>query len=292
MRDDEVPSWWRRLGLPGLVDLHVHFLPDRMLTKVWAYFAAAGPLIGRDWPVAYRWSEPDRLARLRALGVLAFPSLPYPHRPGMAEWLNDWSAEFARRTPDCLPSATFFPEPSAPAYVRAALAGGSRIFKAHLQVGGYDPRDPVLEPVWGELASAGVPVVVHCGSGPTPGPFTGAGPIGAVLDRHPRLALVVAHLGMPDYADFLTLAGRHPGVRLDTTMAFTDFTEARAPLPPELRPVLRDLGDRIVLGSDFPNIPYPYAHQLESLERLNLGSDWLRAVCYDNGAAIVGLPVR
>jgi predicted TIM-barrel fold metal-dependent hydrolase len=78
-------------------------------------------------------------------------------------------------------------------------------------------------------------------------------------------------------------------VHLDTTMACTPFTEALMPLPPELRPRLAGLRDRIVLGSDFPNIPHPYAVQLEALERLDLGDDWLRAVCWHNGARLLGL---
>ena len=36
--DDEVADWVRDLGLPGIVDLHVHFLPESVLRKVWAYF--------------------------------------------------------------------------------------------------------------------------------------------------------------------------------------------------------------------------------------------------------------
>ena len=48
-----------------------------------------------------------------------------------------------------------------------------------------------------------------------------------------------------------------------------------------------------MLGSDFPNIPYPYAHQLEVLERLRereprLDDDWLRAVCWFNGNRLIG----
>lgn len=118
----------------------------------------------------------------------------------------------------------------------AALERGARVFKAHVQVGGYDPNDPLLEPVWGLLAESGTPVVVHCGSGPAPGKHTGPGPIGALLGRHPRLRLIVAHLGLPEYADFLDLADRHRSVHLDTTMVFTDFTERTAPFPPaELR---------------------------------------------------------
>ncbi|OSC72736.1 amidohydrolase, partial [Streptomyces sp. 4F] len=198
----------------------------------------------------------------------------------------------ARRTPDCLHTSTLFPEPGVEAYVREAVEAGARGFKAHVQVGAYDPADELLDGAWGLLAEAGVPVVIHCGSGPAPGKHTGPEPIARVLARHPRLRLVVAHMGMPEYEDFLDLAERYAQVRLDTTMAFTDFSERLAPFPRRALPRLSDLGDRILLGTDFPNIPYPYLHQLRALERLELGDAWLRDVCHDNGARLFGLPTR
>ena len=36
----------------------------------------------------------------------------------------------------------------------------------------------------------------------------------------------------------------------------------------------------MLLGFDFPNIPYDYAHQLDALEKLELGEGWLRAVLW------------
>ena len=72
-------------------------------------------------------------------------------------------------------------------------------------------------------------------------------------------------------------------------MVFTDFTERGSPWPADLTPRLVDLGDRVMLGTDFPNVPYPYAHQLAALARLDLGEDWLRAVCHDNAARLFGL---
>lgn len=36
--DEELVGFCRSLGLPGLVDVHVHFMPERLLHKVWAYF--------------------------------------------------------------------------------------------------------------------------------------------------------------------------------------------------------------------------------------------------------------
>ncbi|WP_432423065.1 amidohydrolase family protein [Streptomyces pseudovenezuelae] len=287
---DQVRRFWERLGLPGLVDVHTHFMPERVLHKVWGYFDSLGPLTGGvEWPITYRAEEAERLALIRDFGVRAFTAMLYPHKAGMAEWLNGWAVDFARRTPDCLHTSTLFPEPGVETYVREAVEAGARIFKAHVQVGAYDPADELLDGAWGLLAEAGVPVVIHCGSGPMPGKHTGPEPIGRVLARHPQLRLIVAHMGMTEYEDFLDLAERYSEVRLDTTMSFTDFSEQFAPFPRRALPRLADLGDRILLGSDFPNIPYPYVHQLEVLERLGLGDDWLRAVCHDNGARLFGL---
>jgi uncharacterized protein len=283
-----VVAFWQELGLPGLVDVHTHFMPPNVLDKVWNYFEN-GLEGGRTWPVVYRRPEQDRLALLRAFGVRRFSALAYPHKPGMAAWLNSWAADFAARTPDALHSATFYPEPGVEQYVAGAIGAGARLFKAHLQVGGYDPRDDLLDPVWGLLAEAGVPVIVHCGSGPTPGRYTGPGPISEVLARHPGLVMIVAHLGAPEYGEFLDLMQRHAGVYLDTTMAFTGFFERLMPFPAALRPRLAEAADRILLGTDFPNIPYPYLHQLEALARLDLGVAWLRAVCHHNATRLLGL---
>ena len=285
---EDVTGFWRGLGLPGLLDVHTHFLPDNIQRRVWAQFDEAGPKIGRPWPIRYRGSVEERVEQLRELGVRRFSTLPYAHRPGIADYLNDWAAQFKEQVPESLWSATFYPEPEAGAYVSAGIAAGVEIFKVHVQVGEFDLDDPLLDPVWGLLAEAGTPVVVHAGHAPVGNDFTGPAPMARVLAAHPRLRLVVAHLGAPDYLDFLARAERYDRVHLDTTMVFTDFWPTT--YPDELLMRLADQGDRILLGTDFPTIPYPYSHQLEGLARLDTGDDWLRAVCWHNAAALLGAP--
>ncbi|RMI30378.1 amidohydrolase family protein [Nocardia stercoris] len=286
-----VADFRARAGLPAIVDVHTHFMPDQVMRKVWQYFDSVGPLTGGlEWPITYRDEEQTRLDTLRAFGVRAFTALVYPHKPDMAAWLNGWTAEFAARTPDCLHTSTFYPEPSAPEYVAAALAAGTRVFKVHIQVGAFEPNDPLLDKVWGMVSDAGVPIVIHCGSGPAPGEFTGPAPIAALLQRFPRLPLIIAHMGTPEASEFLDLTERYERVHLDTTMVFTDYFEHAAPYPVSEYGRLRDLGDRILFGSDFPNIPYRYGHALEGLERLDFGRDWLRGVCHDNAARLFELP--
>ena len=290
--DEDVPAFCRALGVPGLADIHTHFLPPRMLRRVWAYFDQAGPLVGVSWPIRYKRDDGERVAHLRSMGVRMFSALAYAHRPDMAADLNAWTMAFAEANPGCLPSATFYPEPGVARYVRQALDAGARIFKVHLQVGGFSPDDPLLDEVWGLLAEAGVPVVVHAGHAPVGTDHTGPEPFGSLLARYPALTAIVAHMGAPDYGEFLRLAADHERVALDTTMIFTDFFDKLAPFPAAALPLVRDLGlaGKILLGSDFPNIPYPYARQIGGLARLGLGEAWLRAVCWENPVALFGLP--
>lgn len=286
----DLDAFRERLGIPGLVDVHTHFHPPRVFEKIRAAFDMAGPFIGREWPILYRDSEEELVARLRGFGVRRFPALTYAHRPGMAEFLNAWCGEFADRTPGALRSATFYPEPDAGEYVEKRLAEGVEIVKIHVQVGAFDVRDPLLEPAWAAVAEAGVPVVLHAGSGPMPGAHTGPGPVAELLRRHPSLPLVLAHMGAPEYAEFVGFAEEYERVHLDTTMVFTDFFEdAAGDFPPALLPRLAALREKVLFGSDYPNIPYPYAHQVAALERLGLGDDWLRAVCWENGVRLFGV---
>ena len=80
LTDAEVPRFWRELGLPGLIDVHVHFYPERMLRKVWRYFddfpnipypyahqlASLARLdLGEDWLRAVCWHNACALFDLR-----------------------------------------------------------------------------------------------------------------------------------------------------------------------------------------------------------------------------------
>ena len=289
LSDTDVPGWWSALGLPGLFDVHVHFLPPRVQAKVWAQFDQAGPKIGRTWPIRYRGSQEERVEQLRAMGVRHFSSLPYAHKPGISAFLNDWSRDFAASVPECLWSATFFPEEGVGEYVSALISAGVQVFKLHTQVGEFDLADPLLTPAFGAIEDAGTPIVVHVGSGPVAGDFTGPAFLAALLRRHPRLRVIIAHMGAPEYEGFLELADAYENTMLDTTMVFTDFFSEVGPYPSSLLPRLVDLQSKILLGTDFPTIPYPYAHQLESLARLDLGDDWLRAVCWENGSRLFGM---
>lgn len=289
--DAHLTQYLAALGLEGMIDLHVHFMPDRVQQKVWSFFDRL-PEVGEPaWPIAYRYPEAQRVQLLRDMGVKAFSTLNYAHRPGMAQFLNEYSTQFAATYHDAIHSATFFPEQGVEELVGQALDGGAQIFKVHVQVGAFSVLDPLLTSAWELIAAAAVPVVIHCGSGPHDGEFTGPAPIYELVDRHPELVLIIAHMGMPEYKEFATLAHQAPHVYLDTTMVGTDYVQRNfAPVPEDYCETMAQLADKVVLGTDFPTIPYRYSHQIEVLHNWGLGDAWMRNVLWHNPAKLLRSP--
>lgn len=287
MTDDEVPGFLTALGIPGIVDAHVHFLPDNVQEAVWQWFDRLTPA----WPVTYRSPTAERLAVLAQAGVRHHTALAYAHRPGMLRYLNDHTLGLAAEVPAVIPTFTTYPEAGVGAETARCLAAGGRCVKVHLQVGGFDAVDPLLDDAWRQLADAGTPIVLHAGAvadGSGNERWCGPEPARRLLSRFPGLRLVIAHMGTPDEDAFVGMAERFPGLWLDTAMVFTD-PPYLGPTPLHLVDRLRALGDRIVFGSDFPTIPHPFAAQVSGLAALGLGDGWLRDVLWHNGRRLFGL---
>jgi uncharacterized protein len=287
--DADCAAFARALGLPGYLDVHVHALPDKLQEAVWAYFDELGD---PPWPITYRDDAATRLATLRELGVVAHTALAYAHRPGVAAWCNDHTLGLADDHPQVIPSFTFYPEDGVEDYVAAAIEHGGRVAKVHLQVSRFHATDPRLDGVWSQLAAARIPVVIHASAvyGVDGGDeYCGPDALRALLDRHPDVPLVLAHLGMPDFAGFLPVAEEVPTLRMDTTMVLTDPPYG-PPVPSDLLPRLRAIADRLLLGSDFPTIPHPYVAQIRGLAQLELDAAGLRGLLHDNAARLLGMP--
>ena len=266
LTDADLPSLWHGLGIPGVCDVHTHFMPEAVMRSVWAYFDAAGDNYGVPWPIEYRWDDDARLNHLRALGVRKFTALVYAHKPGMAEWLSRWALDFASHVPDCLPTATFYPSPRLSVTCPRRWRAERRSSRSTCRWG-LRPRDPLLDPVWGLLADAAVPVLIHCGSAPLAGRFTGPGPIGECWTGFRGCGSSSRIWGADEFEVFLDMvqarekhmAGHHHGAH--GFHAATATVPGWAPCP---TPALSGQG-KVLFGSDFPDIPYPYAHQVEVL---------------------------
>jgi len=67
------------------------------------------------------------------------------------------------------------------------------------------------------------------------------------------------------------------------------ISEQMVPLPEDWRSRIAGMTDRIVLGSDFPNIPYPYEVQLHAIRSWGLDAAAEQAILHDNGARLLQL---
>lgn len=269
-----------------LIDAHVHLLPDRLAQAI------------RDWFDRHAWSIEHRLgvdecvSVLRRGGVDRMVALPYAHKPGIAAALNSFTAEVAARNPSVLPCCTVFPgEDGDERLLDEALSGVFRGVKIHCHVMKVAPDDRRLDAVFRASARYRKPVTIHCGPAPAlPGygvdtrAVSGADRLRRALDRHPDAVVIVPHLGVDESDKFEALLRDHPNLYLDTTMAITGYF----PYQPDSGIVRRN-PDRILYGTDFPNLPYEWDRELRAVRALELPAADEAKILGGNAARLFGV---
>jgi predicted TIM-barrel fold metal-dependent hydrolase len=260
-----------------MIDVHVHLHPPRLFAAIRRWFAERSP-----WVLEHP-TEPDEVAAtLRAAGVERFVFCSYAHKPAMARELNAWLAEASRGLGGYgLPLATVhLDDPDPLGDLRAAFDDGCIGLKVHEDVQRLAFDDPRFAPVLAEVAEREGFALVHVGPVPWRRDTNdGPGRIAAVLARHPRLRVVVAHFGVPDSARYVALVPEHPNLFLDTTMAFARGSPMFADAE---RALVEAAAGAIVFGTDYPNTPYPYDADRLGLEALDLRPETLRAILGEN----------
>jgi uncharacterized protein len=271
--------------LPPVVDAHVHLFPDRLFEAVWRWFDE------HAWKVRYRLHSPEAVAFLRARGVKHIVGLSYAHRPGMARLLNQYMAEQCAVHPAVTGAATVFPgEPEAGAILDEAFAAGLKLVKMHCHVQAVAPDDPAMDEVYRACVRADRPLVIHAGRGPhsahyrvDPQALCSVDRLERVLRAHPRLTVVVPHLGYDEFDAYERLLERYDRLWLDTTMAVAGYF---VPCPERL---LRTHPERILYGTDFPNLPYAWDREIKKLIDLRLPEADLAAVLGGNARALFSI---
>jgi predicted TIM-barrel fold metal-dependent hydrolase len=282
--DDEGP----RLdgALPPVVDAHVHLFPDRLFQAIWRWFER------HAWPVRYPLSARAVLDFLFARGVAHVVALHYAHKPGIARAMNAFVADIARSDPRVTGLATVFPgEEGARAILEEAFALGLRGVKLHCHVQVFEPDAPPLDEIYQACARAGLPLVMHCGREPRSAAYRrptheicSAERTARVLANWPRLRLCVPHLGADEFEDYARLLERHENLFLDTTMMLAGYF----PLP-DPAPLLARRPERIMYGTDFPNLPYAWDREVRRIARLGLGEEALARVLGGTARAFFGI---
>lgn len=250
-----------------VVDAHVHLFPDALFAAIHRWFDA------HAWPIRYRMSSDALLDFLATRGVKTVVALHYAHKPGMARSLNEYLLALAKRRSGVIPTATVMPgEPGAAEILRRALGEGARGVKIHCHVQKIAPDDPRMDDVWREAARARVPVVIHAGREPSTDAYgidchalCSAAATARALERHPEVTCVVPHLGSDEIVEYVAMLDRFPRLFLDTTMMLAEYFPAR----PD-RSILETRADRILYGTDFPNLPFPWDREIVRFARLGV----------------------
>jgi len=265
--------------LGPVIDAHVHLFPDRVFGAIWRWFEQHG------WPVRYQLHASHVLAFLKAKGFYRVVGLSYSHVPEMARSLNAFMAGLAREHPILIPLATVLPgEPEALAILEEASQLGLRGIKLHCHVQCFAPDSAATRPIYEYCERHEWPLVIHAGLDPKSEAhrcdvreLCGVERIARVLAEHPRLKLVVPHLGADEFEEYGALLERHDNLWLDTAMMFASYFEARPRTD-----LLRIRPDRILYGSDFPNLPYAWDRELRALMEVGLSAAALQAIMHGN----------
>lgn len=275
-------------GLPTVVDAHVHVFPDRVMAAVRRWFDEHG------WPIRYRLTSEEGIGFLLARGVEHVVLLHYAHRPGLARELNRYVAGLCRENPRVTGLATVFPgEEGAAGILEEAFGLGLAGVKLHQHVQCFDPGGPELREVARACADHGKPLVAHLGREPRspayrcdPHRTCAVETTERLLRDYPGLRLCVPHLGADEFEAYARLCERFDTLWLDTTMMLGGFLPGLHPPP-----LSRFRADRVLYGTDFPNLPYAWDRELRRLASLGLPEAHLSRLLGENARELFSLGV-
>ncbi|XDD48192.1 amidohydrolase family protein [Leptospira sp. WS39.C2] len=280
--DEDTPNHLKRisdLGIPFIFDIHTHFFPETIMKLIWRWFDNV------NWAIGYRLPEIERVKRLHQNGIKQFTTLNYAHKKNMAQSLNEWTYANFKNWPGAIPFGTFYPEEGVFSYVKQAVEGyGFLGFKLHCEVSKLNLNDPELSDSFRYLEKKEIPLVIHTGTAPLPGEFTGFQFFKPFIETYPNLHVIIAHMGAHEISAYASLLGHYPNLALDTTMVFVDFlaTGKESDIDAAI-PLLERFQDQIYFGSDFPNIPYNLNHPISKLLDLPISDKAKQKILYRNG---------
>ncbi len=280
--DPTVPS-----GLPAVIDAHVHIFPRSIFSAIWKWFDENG------WHIRYQMTSSQVFEFLLSHGIQHIIAFQYAHKPGIANMLNTYMAEkcslFNNRVTGL---ATVFPgEPDAEKLLQKAFDAGLGGLKLHAHVQCFDMNSDPANRLYECCRINKKPVVMHVGREPKssayrcdPYQLCSAEKLEHIVKDFPDLKICVPHLGFDEIKAYKKMIEKYDNLWLDTTMAIAGYF----PITGEI-----DLScyrsDRLMYGSDFPNIPYAWDRELKILKDKNISDNALEKIVHKNATDFFSL---
>ena len=274
-------------GLPPVIDAHVHVFPHNIFTSIWKWFDE------NAWHIRYQLSTSEIFECLLSHGLKHIVALQYAHKPGIAGKLNQYMAEQCREFKNRVTGmATVFPgEDDAANILQEAFDAGLGGLKLHAHVQCFDMNAEYMNCLYECCQKNSKPLVMHIGREPKslayscdPYELCSADKFEQILEDFPDLKICVPHLGFDEIAAYREMIEQYDNLWLDTTMVITDYFPVA-----EGFTLCQYRSDRIMYGSDFPNIPYAWDRELKVLEAADLSQEAMENISYKNAAAFYDL---
>jgi predicted TIM-barrel fold metal-dependent hydrolase len=265
-----------------LIDIHTHLHPERLALAIRRWFNE-----NSDWNLKHPFDTQAVVDALRANNVERFVFCSYAHKPGIARGINQWLAQTAREIDrygmplftvhlddaDCLEDA------------KRAIEDGCIGLKIHEDVQSLQIDDPRFHSVYEQIEKIDGFVLAHMG--PIPWrlePEIAVRRVESVLAAHPKLKIVLAHMGAPDTEKYLDILAEHEGLYLDTTMAFSSVNGLRYVVNVD---AIEKNSAKILFGTDYPNVPYAYDCEPNVLRSLGLSDQALLSILGENARKLL-----
>jgi uncharacterized protein len=274
-------------GFSGVIDAHVHVFPRGIFSAIWKWFEA------HAWNIRYQLSTDAVFEFLWSRGIGHIIALQYAHKPGMAAELNRYLAAKCRAHPGRVTGmATVFPgEANAVGILQEAFDAGLGGVKLHQHVQCFDMNADEMDPIYELCAIQGKPMVMHVGREPKsleyacdPYELCRADKLERVIRDFPRLRVCVPHMGFDETSAYRKLIEQYDNLWLDTTMVLTDYFPMKESIDLQQYRM-----DRVMYGSDFPNIPYAWDRELKHLEASGLTADRMEWILHKSATEFFNL---
>lgn len=275
-------------NLPAIIDAHVHLFPDNLFASIRQWFEKFA------WPIRYRLRSSEVIDFLLSRGVRHIVGLHYAHRAGIARELNAYMAKLCRKFPQVTGMATVFPgEDSQRCILEEAFDNGLAGVKLHCHVQCFDMLEPAMHEIYRMCREFDKPLIMHVGREPKssaypcdPYALCSAARLEWVIKEYPDLRVCVPHLGADEFDDYRRLLEHYNNLWLDTTMILADY------LPCDNIPDLAQMRmDRLIFGSDFPNLPYAWDRELQRISHLKLAPERLLKLLSQNAVEFYAINI-
>lgn len=260
-----------------IIDIHTHVFPDELAARVL-------PSMERNAGVSatYDATLDGLLGSMDRAGIAVSVTQPVATRPEQVETINDWAATTASER--IVPFGALHPDMADP-YAEAARirSRGMRGVKLHPEFQSCAPSDPRMDALCDAAAAHDLIVLFHAGADlAVPTRLGSPKAFAELLDRHPSMTAILAHMGGWDMWDEVDeyLVGR--SIYLDTSYAHGYLADARL-----VEMVRRHGVKRVLFGTDGPWADA--TAEVAWITSLDLDETELRLLMADNARRLLAL---